>query len=151
MDSFRNNGYFRFSREDLYVEHDTVFAALIDPSLDPIEQAELLEKFKQKKENPTITVVIRQRPVRDSTHLQKFYIGDVTVFPDLPIGEDTTLVHTRYRRDQSYPVHQPDRQIQTPFHCKQYLFLSRAGFTNNRIISEPPTGSAISQHGNIII
>jgi len=94
VDSFRNNGYFRFSREDLYVEQDTVFAALIDPSLDPIEQAELLEKFKQKKENPTVTVVIRQRPVRDSTHLQKFYIGDVTVYPDLPIGEDTALVHT---------------------------------------------------------
>ncbi len=35
VDSFRNNGYYRFSKEDLYVEHDTVFAALIDPSLDP--------------------------------------------------------------------------------------------------------------------
>jgi hypothetical protein len=49
VDSFRNNGYYRFSKEDLYIEHDTVFSALIDPSLDPIEQAELLEKLKQKK------------------------------------------------------------------------------------------------------
>ena len=93
VDSFRNNGYYRFSKEDLYVEHDTVFAALIDPSLDPIEQAELLEKLKLKKENPTVTVVIRQRPVRDSTHLRKYYIGDVTVFPDLPAGEDNTAFH----------------------------------------------------------
>jgi hypothetical protein len=94
VDSFRNNGYFRFSKEDLYVEHDTVFAALIDPSLDPIEQAALLEKFKQKKENPTVTVVIKQRPVRDSTHLTKYYIGQVTVYPDLPTGEDTAVVHS---------------------------------------------------------
>jgi outer membrane protein insertion porin family len=94
VDSFRNNGYFRFSREDLYIEQDTVFAALIDPSLDPIEQAELLEKFKQRKENPTITIIVKQRPVRDSTHLRKFYIGDVTVYPDLPVGEDTIPVHT---------------------------------------------------------
>jgi hypothetical protein len=93
VDSFRNNGYFRFTKEDLYVEHDTVFAALIDPSLDPIEQAELLEKLKLKKENPTVTVVIRQRPVRDSTHLKKYYIGEVTVYPDLPVGEDTVAAH----------------------------------------------------------
>jgi outer membrane protein insertion porin family len=92
-DSFRNKGYFRFSKEDLYVEHDTVFAALIDPSLDPIEQAELLEKLKQKKENPTVTVLIKQRPTRDSTHLIKFYIGEVTVYPDLVTGEDTAVFH----------------------------------------------------------
>ncbi len=93
MDSFRNNGYYKFSKEDLYVEHDTVFAALIDPSLDPIEQAELLEKLKQRKENQTITVVIKQRPVRDSSHLKKYYIGNVTVFPDLPAIEDTLPYH----------------------------------------------------------
>ncbi|HEX3767446.1 MAG TPA: hypothetical protein VHT72_03680, partial [Puia sp.] len=93
VDSFRNNGYYRFSKEDLYVEHDTVFAALLDPSLDPIEQAELLEKYKQKKENQTITVVLKQRPVRDSSHLKKYYIGKVTVFPDLPAGEDTAVFH----------------------------------------------------------
>ncbi|HEY4936407.1 MAG TPA: BamA/TamA family outer membrane protein [Puia sp.] len=93
VDSFRNNGYFRFSKEDLYVEHDTVLAALIDPSLDPIEQAELLEKLKQKKENPTITIVIKQRPVHDTTHLMKYYIGQVTVYPDFPVAEDTVTVH----------------------------------------------------------
>jgi outer membrane protein insertion porin family len=94
VDSFRNAGYYRFSREDLYVEHDTVFAALIDPSLDPIEQAELLEKFKSKKENPTVTVVIKQRPVRDSTHLMKYSLGEVTVYPDLPIGVDSIPPHS---------------------------------------------------------
>jgi outer membrane protein insertion porin family len=89
VDSFRNHGYFRFTKEDLYVEHDTVFSALIDPSLDPIEQAELLEKLKLKKENPTITVIFRQRPIRDSTHLVKYYISKVTVYPDLTLGADT--------------------------------------------------------------
>jgi outer membrane protein insertion porin family len=94
VDSFRSNGYFRFTKEDLYVEHDTVFSALIDPSLDPIEQAELLEKLKRKKENPTVTVVVKQRPVRDSTHLMKYYIGQVTVYPDLVVGVDTLAFHS---------------------------------------------------------
>lgn len=93
VDSFRNHGYYRFTKEDLYVEHDTVFSALIDPSLDPIEQAELLEKLKIKKENPTITVVVKQRPARDSTHLIRYYMGKITIYPDLPVGEDTATVH----------------------------------------------------------
>ena len=93
VDSFRNAGYYRFTKGDLYVEHDTVFSALIDPSLDPVEQAELLEKLRQKKENPTVTVVFKQRPPRDSTHLEKYYIGQVTVYPDLVRGTDTISFH----------------------------------------------------------
>jgi outer membrane protein insertion porin family len=93
VDTFRNYGYYRFSREDLYVEHDTVLAALIDPSLDPIQQAELLETLKIKKENPTITVTVKQRNTRDSSHLIKYHIARVTVYPDLPLTEDTGFVH----------------------------------------------------------
>jgi len=94
VDTFRNHGYYRFTKDDLYVEHDTVFAALIDPSLDPLEQAELLEKLRLKKENPTINVTIKQRTSRDTVHVSKYYIGNVTVYPDLPIVEDTSLVKT---------------------------------------------------------
>ena len=108
VDSFRNNGYYRFSKEDLYVEHDTVFAALIDPSLDPIEQAELLEKLKQKKENPAVTVVVRQRPARDSSHLRKYYIGEVTVYPDLPCRNRYQLFSFRHHINQPDPFYQPD-------------------------------------------
>lgn len=94
VDIFRNHGYFRFTKDDLYVEHDTVFAALIDPTLDPLEQAELLEKLRQKNENPTINVTIKQRSIRDSSHVMKYYIRKVTVYPDLPLQEDTTPIKT---------------------------------------------------------
>jgi len=94
IDTFRNNGYYKFSREDLYVEQDTVFAALIDPTLDPFQQADLLEKLKNRGENPTINVIVKQRPIKDSSHLTKYYIGNVTVYPDLPTTEDTAFVRT---------------------------------------------------------
>ena len=94
VDTFRNNGYYKFSREDLYIEHDTVFAALIDPTLDPFQQAELLEKLRTRNENPTINVVVKQRAVKDSSHLMRYYIGNVTVYPDLPTVEDTLIVHS---------------------------------------------------------
>lgn len=90
---FRNNGYYSFSKEDLLMERDTVVAALIDPNLDPFQQAALLDELKRKREHPTINVVVQQRPLRDSTHIVKYTIGHVTIYPDLPIIlEDTVTV-----------------------------------------------------------
>ncbi len=91
VELFRNNGYYRFSREDLIIEHDTVIAALIDPNLDPFQQERLLEQLKKRKDNPTINVVIKERPFIDSSHLIKYYIGQVIVYPDLPSVEDTAV------------------------------------------------------------
>jgi len=89
VDTFRNNGYLRFTKEDLYIEHDTVVSGLIDPSLDPFQQAALLEKLKKERENPTIKLVVRQKPFKDQTHLMKYYIGSVTIYPDLQVSEDS--------------------------------------------------------------
>jgi outer membrane protein insertion porin family len=91
VELFRNNGFYRFSREDLIIEHDTVIAALIDPNLDPFQQERLLEQLKKRKDNPTINVVIKERPYIDSSHLIKYYIGQVIVYPDLPSVEDTAV------------------------------------------------------------
>lgn len=85
---FRNNGYYKVTKEDIYAEVDTVVEALIDPSLDPFEQLQLLEQLKGRRENPTIDVIIKQRP-GDSTHNLPYYIGKVTIYPDVPIAIDT--------------------------------------------------------------
>ena len=92
VDTFRNNGYYKFSKEDLYVQQDTIIAALFDPTLDPFQQAELLEQLRKRREEPTINIVIKQRPARDSTHLIKYYIGTVTAYPDLGFTDDTALL-----------------------------------------------------------
>jgi outer membrane protein assembly factor BamA len=89
---FHNNGYYRFTKDDLVAIIDTVVAALIDPTLDPFEQALLLEQLQKKREHPTINVTLEQRPSKDTSHTRKFYIGDVTVYPDLLMLEDTGTV-----------------------------------------------------------
>ena len=91
---FRNNGYYNFAKADLASVQDTVVAALIDPTLDPFQQAALLEELKRKRDHPTINVVIQQRPVGDSSHIMQYYIGHVTIYPDLPLLEDTIAVST---------------------------------------------------------
>ena len=90
---FRNNGYYRFSKEDMIVVLDTVVSALIDPNLDPFQQEALMLELRRKRDHPTIDVVVTQRPVRDSTHVMLYHIGHITVYPDLPILlEDTVTV-----------------------------------------------------------
>jgi outer membrane protein insertion porin family len=95
VDIFRNNGYYKISGKDIYAEKDTVLAALLDPTLDPFQQAQLIEELRKKRQNPTITLVIKQRPVTDSGTIQKYYIGTVTVYPVMKLIPDTlNLVKT---------------------------------------------------------
>ena len=90
---FNNNGYYKFSKSDLVIVRDTVLAGLIDPTLDPFQQAALLEELKKKREHPTINLVVEQTPVRDSGRILKYYAGHVTIYPDLPVLlEDTVTV-----------------------------------------------------------
>lgn len=89
---YRDNGYYKISREDVFIERDTVVAALIDPTIDPFEQVRLLDELRRRRENPTMTVVIRQRPGRDSTHINKYQIGKITVYPDMSLLEDTSMI-----------------------------------------------------------
>lgn len=85
---YRNNGYMKFGREELIGLWDTLDVSLLQPSFDPIEQLELLRKLKERRENPTAHLEIRLRPGLDSSKLVKFYVGDITVYPDTPL--DTT-------------------------------------------------------------
>lgn len=79
---YRNSGYYKITKEDLVAEHDTVAAALINPDLDPFEQLLLLDSLGRRSENPTIDITIKQRPPRDSSSIEKYYIGDITIYPD---------------------------------------------------------------------
>lgn len=88
-DTYRNNGYLAFSNDDLRVIWDTVGIALLRPTFDPIEQAELLEAIRRRREAPVADVEYRLKPAVDTTHLIKYHIGNVTVYPDLT--PDTAL------------------------------------------------------------
>lgn len=87
-DVYRNNGYLRFRRDELVAVWDTVGVALLRPTIDPLEQAELFEALQRRRENPVADIEIRLRSGRDSSYLKRFYVGNVTVYPDFSF--DTT-------------------------------------------------------------
>lgn len=78
---YRNNGYLRFSRDEMMGLWDTLDVALLQPGLDPFEQLELLERLQERRENPKANLDIRLRSY-DSLRLTKFYNGHVTIYPD---------------------------------------------------------------------
>lgn len=84
IDLFRNNGYYRISREMMKAQLDTVNVALIDVSTDPFEQIRLQVEAQRQKEKPTVRVSILEIPLRDSSVTQSYKVGRVSVFPDEP-------------------------------------------------------------------
>lgn len=92
VEMYRNNGYMRFGRDELIGLWDTLDVSLLRPTFDPLEQLEILQKLKERRENPTANLEIRLKPGFDSSKLTKYYIGTISVYPDF--GPDT-LGYTR--------------------------------------------------------
>jgi len=83
VNTYRNNGYLRFTREDMLILWDTVGVGLLRPTIDPLEQAQLLEALQRRREKPVADLEFRLRPIEDSTRLTRYYIGKITLYPDL--------------------------------------------------------------------
>jgi hypothetical protein len=79
---FRDNGYYNFSRDLLFVDADTVFLPLLNPMLSPFERIKVLQEAYKKKENPTISIVIKLSPLAGRSQLQKYKMGTITFYPD---------------------------------------------------------------------
>ncbi|MBA4166083.1 MAG: BamA/TamA family outer membrane protein [Chitinophagaceae bacterium] len=115
LNLYRDNGFYKLSKEDLYAEHDTVVAALIDPNLDPFEQLELLDSLQKRKKEPTITIVIKQRAPKDSTHLMKYSWGNINVYPDKTILADSTAAATDTAKIDGYTLYHTTNKFKLPF------------------------------------
>lgn len=94
LGALHNAGYYRMSREDLYAEVDTVIAELIDPTLDPFEQIRILDSIRSRGGNPTIRITFHQRADPDSIHRKQFFIGNVNVYPDQSLAQDSSIRYT---------------------------------------------------------
>lgn len=87
VDSFRNNGYYKFSSSEIKVQGDTTNESLISISGDPLEQLKLLSKAQERIDSPTIKIFINLNPTTDSTKLQRYYINKISIWPDYQIDK----------------------------------------------------------------
>jgi outer membrane protein insertion porin family len=115
LNIYRDHGYYKITKEDLYVELDTVVAALIDPSLDPFEQFQLLDSLSKKTREPTINVVVKQRLPKDSTHLDTYTWGKINVYSDRQILQEGAKPLQDSVKINGYTVFQSSKRFKLPF------------------------------------
>ncbi len=84
---FKNNGYYKFTADEIRATGDTTIAALTSVSEDPFEQLRLLAEAQEKKNKPTIRLGFQLNNGSDSSNLQKYYINQIYVLPDYLTGD----------------------------------------------------------------
>ncbi len=87
---FRNNGYYKFTADEIRVTGDTSIEALTSVAEDPFEQLRLLAQANEKRNKPTIRMGFQLNNSSDSTKLKKYYINNIYILPDYIPGDEYT-------------------------------------------------------------
>ncbi len=83
---YRQNGYYYFTREDVYASVDTTDPRLLQLTLDPFKQAQIIaDAARIRRENPTWDISVLKRPTFDSSKLTQYHIGRVYYYPETKI------------------------------------------------------------------
>lgn len=96
---YRQNGYYRFTRDDIYAEADTTDPRLLQLTLDPFKQAQIIaDAAKARRENPTWDFTIFRRPTTDSARLKQYHIGRMYYYPETKMTDipDSLLKRTDF-------------------------------------------------------
>ena len=107
VELYRNNGYFRLTRDDLVAEADTMNRVLLQITIDPLEQArQAAADSLNRRIHPTTSVIIRLRLPGDSTinpaHLRTYYNGNIYYYPETLVTElPDSLINDRNLKEQT--------------------------------------------------
>jgi len=82
VELFRNNGYYKFTADDLRMRGDTSIAALTAVSDDPFETLRILAEAEKKRDSPTIKLALVIDPAADSSRLKQYFIHNTFLYPD---------------------------------------------------------------------
>jgi outer membrane protein insertion porin family len=102
VDLYHNNGYYKFTSEELKVRGDTTTAALTTISDDIFEQLRLLAEAQKAKDSPVIKLAVVLNPPSDSSRIRKFYIGNIYILPDYQPGDNLTDPTLTQRATRNY-------------------------------------------------
>jgi hypothetical protein len=90
VDLYRNNGYYKFTAEELVMRGDTTVAALTTITDDIFEQLRLLAEAQAARDSPTIKLAVVLKAPKDSSRLAQYYINNIYFFPDYRNGDSIT-------------------------------------------------------------
>lgn len=104
VELYRNNGYYKFTSNELRLRGDTTIEALTTISGDPFESLQLLAEANQQKDKPSIKLAMVLNPLADSLRLRKYFINKIIIYPDfLPEDATNTAPYTEVK-DSGYII-----------------------------------------------
>ncbi len=131
---YRRNGYYKFTREDLYAYVDSNNQQLLKLTLDPFEQAKLLTEIgKSKRGNPNWNITIKRNVFLDSSRVFQFKIGNLYYYPETKITEtpDSLLLdHSfkEYHEKEAVMRYKEGKFIYKPL--KEYTYIKKGDLYN---------------------
>lgn len=87
VELYRNNGYYKFTPDDLKVLGDTTIEALTNIFDDPFENLRKLAEANQQRNKPTIKLAMIINPLTDSSRLKKYFIDNIFIYPDFTAAD----------------------------------------------------------------
>jgi hypothetical protein len=110
---FRNNGYYKFTADEIRVTGDTSILALTSVSDDPFEQLRLLAEAAEKREKPTIRLGYQLNALPDSGNVRKYYIDNIYILPDYIPGDQYTDTFPFDRQLRSFTLKYHEKLFRT--------------------------------------
>ncbi len=88
VEVYRNNGYYKFTSEEVVMRGDTTVAALTTITDDIFEQLRLLAEAQAARDSPTIKLAVVLKTPKDSSRLKPYYINNIYFLPDYRNGDN---------------------------------------------------------------
>lgn len=122
VELYRNNGYYKFSFDDLKMRGDSSILSLTTISDDPFENIRLLAEANEKRNKPTIKLSLVLNPTADRLRLKQYYINQLFIYPDFAASD--TL---------NDPNHQEIITKKNKYYIRFHKDLFRAGFLDRNM------------------
>jgi hypothetical protein len=141
---FRQNGYYRFNRENLVALVDTTDQLIDSLTIDPFELArKISEAAERRKQNPTADVELMQatkaKEIRyDTTVVTRYHIGNIYYYPELGNTDipDSVLKNNRFNTIQAGDLYMRFPGVAPKFNIRplvRHTFISKGELYDERL------------------
>lgn len=123
VDLYKDNGYYKFTAEELRVRGDTTVAALTTISDDIFQQLQLLAEAQLARDSPKIKLAVVLNPPEDSSRLKKYFINKIYILPDYHPSDnfsDTVTITQRPVRRRPCKTCQPETIYTLRYHKRLF-------------------------------
>ncbi len=130
VELYRENGFLKFSFEELAGVWDTLNLAILRPTIDPFDII-MLEELRRRRDSPTVDIEVRLRPGYDVDKLKKYFVGNTTIYPDFNPLDSAGRMPIRFVYDSNFTFISYRNLFKKKF-IAQNIFFKRGDLYNQK-------------------